>query len=149
MPECHSCPSYLNPALKSLPWEDTPCAKCKSTELSNKGRSHVSGDSSEAVGVEEAMQEFSQPLHEIQHPVMEKLAGFLTQLMALPAITRDIVAYRFIHPDRPISQVASRHNITTQAAHSRLKKALERVPVLSEVTKMRTNHGGKNETDSQ
>jgi DNA-binding Lrp family transcriptional regulator len=68
---------------------------------------------------------------------IEKMAGFIKQFMELPTCTRDIVAFRFVNPSRPLSDIAQRYGITTQAAHSRLKKALERFPVLGEVITIR------------
>jgi len=133
----------MDPALTGLPWEETPCSTCKlSDDPSHKGKSHVSRDWSEAVEAEEAMQPQEMALMDSR---IEKLAGFIDQFMSLPAITRDIVAFRFSQPDKPLNVVASRHKITVQAVHSRLKKALKRFPVLGEVIQMRTTGGNKND----
>lgn len=75
----------------------------------------------------------------------DKLAGFLRQFMSLPACTRDVVALRFCDPDKPLSSIADRHGITVQAVHSRLKKALDRFPVLREVITIRKREGSESE----
>lgn len=135
MPECHSCQYNQDPSLKGLPWDKTPCSTCElADDPSHKGKSHVSRDASGAVEAEESLQVEDVALMDAR---IEKLAQFIGHFMGLPAITRDIVAFRFTNPDRPLREVASRYKITTQAAHSRLKKALHRFPVLREVITMK------------
>lgn len=136
MPECHNCKHFQDPRLIGLPWKNTPCSTCRlADDPSHKGQSHVSRDSSDAVAAEEAMQPY--PDADRTDYRIERLAGFLKQFMTLPACTRDIVAHRFVYPDRPLSDIARRYGITVQATHSRLKKALDRFPVLREVITMR------------
>ena len=142
MPNCHACLTHkeiVKGVYRHTPFNEIPCARCTlADDPSHKGRSHVSRDASDAVVVDESTQEM--PIRDID-PQLEKLADFVMQFMALPSVTRDVVAFRFVHPDKPLKDVAAQHNITMQAAHSRLKRALERFPVLSEVITMRT--GGR------
>ena len=147
MPECHNCPVQTlieSGAYRGVPFEQTPCAKCSGPgELSHKGKSHVSRDSSEAVAVEESMMLHSSMLEApVRDAIMDSFAAFMRQFMALPTITRDIVAFRFLHPERSMSVLADRYDITVQAVHSRLKRALEKMPALRTVIEMRT-YGGK------
>lgn len=146
MPKCYNCPEQANVLTgkyKRLPFKRTPCAKCTlSDEPTHKGRSHVSRDSSDAVAAEEALHALAtQPVHDPEDDArMAKLAGFIEAFMSLPMITRDIVAFKLIHPDQPLRTVAAQYLITVQAAHSRLKRALSQSPVLHRVIHMRVNH---------
>ena len=142
MPECHSCPHSTDPKLRDKPWAETPCATCRlSDEPSHKGETSVSRDSSDAVMAEEILQ-----VAEPEREQVNILADFIRQFMTLPSTTRDIAAFRFIYPDRPLSEIAKRYSITVQAAHSRLKRALEKCPVLDTVISMRTYNRKTNDT---
>ena len=142
MSECHKCRVARDieaGRYRNVDFVDTPCAQCRlSGELTHKGRSHVSRDSSDAVSATEAIEADRRDEYEQLDGRLEAFAGFLNQFMALPPVTRDIVARRFTHPNRPLNQVARQYGITVQAAHSRLKRALDRWPVLRTVIEMRT-----------
>ena len=119
-----------------MDFELTPCATCTLSDSNHKGKSHVSHDSSEAVAAEVSMTE---PFAEAgtNDVRLDLMADFLRQMLSLPAITRDIVATKMVSPEKPLSCLAELHNISVQAVHNRLKRALVRFPVLKQVIKMR------------
>jgi hypothetical protein len=145
MPKCYNCPEHENVVAgkyKRLPWKRTPCAKCTlSDEPTHKGRSHVSRDSSDAVAAEEALHAIVQP-EQMDDARIEKLTGFINAFMSLSTPTRDIVAFKLVHPDKPLRAIAVQCTITVQAAHSRLRRALSDLPVLARVIRMRRNKKG-------
>jgi hypothetical protein len=142
MSECHTCPHSVRIQrgdYKGIPFNRTPCATCSLSDApSHKGRSHVSRDSSEAVDVIESMAAYEKAGEASDSARIADLVEFVARFMGLDALTRDLVAIRFVSPDKPIRDIAKQYCITTQAAHSRIKRALATYPVLRKVIHMRT-----------
>lgn len=149
MPECHKCPHAPDVRAgkyRGVPFEQTPCHPCRlSEDLSNHGRSHVSMDSSPA-GEHEAVRSAALvvPTDSDQEaadadPQGKAFTAFATALrcfMALSPQTREIVAFRILHPEQSLRVVAKRLGITIQAAHNRLKQAVEKWPALGSVIRI-------------
>lgn len=133
MPECHNCPAYLNPQYRKMPFEKTPCAKCRlSDEPRHAGKSHVSRDSSDAVEADESIRSLA-VTGDVHDSLTDAFLMWITEFMRLPPLTRDLVAKRLLFPQVPMRVMARKHGITVQAAHSRIRRALDHAPALKSV----------------
>lgn len=143
MPECHTCPHYLDPRLQSVPWEKTPCSRCTlSSEPRHSGRIHVSRDSSSAVEAEEAFRLHGEACarstaESFTRAELEDGLRRLLQLLDDSPATARIVLFRLCHPTSPLKEIAATLGITTQAVHARLKRIRDRWPELKLIIPMR------------
>ena len=133
MPECHECPEYLNPKWRHVPFDETPCSKCKPSSGSrNHGRSHVQ------------LQEDWEVHQNAKHVFLEQFSVFQDGLRVLLTLIREnpktakIIMFRICYPDKPLKIIAEELNISTQAAHSRLKSVRKEWPELAKVIPMKT-----------
>ena len=130
MPECHKCEHNQSKAIKRLPYEKTPCYKCNPTaDLSNYGRTFVSMDTdAPAVQNIELKTDQADAFGATQFSREDLKAGLntLLQLLMCNPVTAKIVIYRICRPTEPLHKIAFALGISTQAAHSRLQKAVRK-----------------------
>ena len=138
--QCHKCPAQTDVQAGNYsdkPFEEGPCFACRRVDYKqfpHRGKTVVSFDA--APPVETA----ADPRREQSEPDIDidRFIDFLSEFMRLPATTRDIVGYRLLdlHGERhTYRMIAKRMRVTVQAAESRHRSAIRRIPALGALFK--------------
>lgn len=154
---CHKCPYKIKTldssgnlvftpeALQIIdespePYNDLPCSSCELGFTSGSdyhgGQKFVSLDAQDFDSLACDNESLEEELSGVDGEALHKatVSGVILvqrTLRALDIITRDVVESKLEHPDRPLRAVAQQHGISTQAAHSRLLRALKDHPILA------------------
>ena len=160
---CHECPVSAEiqkgKYLRSE-WEEVPCSECqkKSTHFAGKmtreGRTHIAFNDTSAHQLRSMATDtlgshmgFAPAEETIEHTVHDEVVARISyvakSILCQPSTTREIILSRLAYPTRALRIVAEQLNITTQAAHARLKQARQGWPALANVIPMKSWKWGK------
>lgn len=131
MKNCHSCPHA--PLIKShemdgIPWEQTPCSRCKLVEDSFGTREYIEerggpvGRPGDGVTPRDVLSEgeTSMPLR--------VLADSLRLFLSLPRDALDVIVMRY--QGLPYKEIGRQLGVTASAAEVRHRRVMDRLPVL-------------------
>lgn len=141
MPECHKC--------KHDGKHSKVCVRCAGPgETNHKGRSHISLDASndggqtlgDVLAVASASAKGRPPMMRSRADRLAAVTAFMA-IMEMDDRSFRIVRARFRDPSVPLSVLAKRYRVSTQAVHQRLQSLAEAWPGVRELVGLRLGRG--------